>query len=256
MVVELQGPMSGKNTATVLEVGGNSDCGWRALAFMIAAQNANRNVTTTEQLIDKMDALLKPWEQRWPTTSCPSTMGTSLGPRPKCNFTLARAKRTHLWDTVLVDDLFEFSSFNARLKDCMHLDHLRFRVWPNSWKNRASWSNHFWWQILDQFTESIKRPHRWVWGLLLAEPAQAQKIQLVIWTLKDNETNLLSIFSQVESVWENVLLGRWLQNGSDPQHQEMFDHFLRSGFKPSWRRNSGGIQFIWSISGIYLYIYF
>ena len=130
MVVELQGPMGGKNTATVLEVGGNGDCGWRALAFMIAAQNANRNVTTTEQLIDKMDALLKPWEQRWPTTSCPSTMGTSLGPRPKCNFTLARAKRTHLWRTVLVDDLFEFSSFNARLKDCMHLDHLRFRVWP------------------------------------------------------------------------------------------------------------------------------
>ena len=54
----LQGPMSGK-TQPVLEVGGNGECGWRALALTIAAQNANSKRHSHRQFVDKMDTLSK-----------------------------------------------------------------------------------------------------------------------------------------------------------------------------------------------------
>ena len=64
----LQGPMSGK-TQPVLEVGGNGECGWRALALTIAAQNANRNVTATGSSLTKWTRCPRRWEHRWPATS-------------------------------------------------------------------------------------------------------------------------------------------------------------------------------------------
>ncbi len=127
------GPEANGKKTTVLDTGGQGNCGWRALSFAVAS--LYNPTASDETLVDNLGTLSKTMQAR---------------------------VTTHL--------------INKR------------RLWEDTWaqdpKTNEVMENGSVPTSVDEYCEAVKRPQRWVDGLLLATAAVVQKINIVIWSKK------------------------------------------------------------------------
>ena len=138
----MAGPEANGKKTTVIDTGGQGNCGWRSLAFAVAS--LNNPTASDETLIDKL-----------------GTLATTM-----------QARVT----TYLV---------NHR------------REWEESWawetKTSELMENGPIPTTIEEYCKAVKRPLRWMDGLLLATSAVVQRINIVVWTKKGGEWTRLAI---------------------------------------------------------------